>query len=338
MSQIFQYIIDLKDLPQLSKHEQLVNGIVNAIDSKILVKGALLPSVNMMVSELGFARKTIFKAYTELKERGIIESKNRLGYYVANDYTQQTLKIALILYAFHSFQEKFYNTFRNELGENIQLDIFFHHNNLEVLESIVSNVITKYGMYIIAPIASRRTKEILKAIPSEKLLIVDRHLEVSSDVSFISQKFKEPMYQALVSLKDALKVYKKFVLFYKEKTDYPSGIFRAFRDYMEEQKWQYEIIRSYIPESLKKGTVYFTINDNDLWEILKDCQQQKIIIGKDIGILSQNESTIKKIICGGISTFSTDFKEMARKAAIFVKTKEPIKEIIPSVLIRRPSL
>ena len=53
--------------------------------AKILKKGNLLPSVNRMVSELGFARKTIVKAYTDLKERGIVESKNRLGYFVAND-------------------------------------------------------------------------------------------------------------------------------------------------------------------------------------------------------------------------------------------------------------
>jgi len=338
LNSVFHKIQELKTLPRLSKHEQLVNGIIQAIDEKILVKGSMLPSVNVMVNELGFARKTIVKAYTDLKDRGLVESKNRLGYFVANDSTKQTKKVALVLFAFHSFQERFYNAFRKSLGVNIQLDIFFHHNNSDVLESIMSNIAGQYGNYIVAPIPGKKTKELLKEVPANKLLVVDRHMEIGTEYSFVAQKFREPMYQTLITLKERLGEFNKFVLFFKEKTDYPRGIFRAFRDFMEEHGMKHEIIGSYEPGMLEKGTVYFTINDNDLWEIIKDCKQQGMELGKDIGVLSHNESTIKEIIHGGITTFSTDFKEMARRAAAYVKNQKTIKEIIPSVLIRRSSL
>ncbi len=338
MDSVFQKIQALKDLPRLSKHEQLVTGIISAIDEKKLKKGSMLPSVNMMVSELGFARKTIVKAYTDLKERGIVESKNRLGYYVANDSTQQTMKVALILFAFQSFQEKFYNTFRKRLGDNIQLDVFFHHNNINVFESTISNITSQYGMYVVAPIPGKRTKEILKTIPANKLLIVDRYLDIGENYSFVSQKFREPMYQILNTLKQPMQHFNRHVLFFKEKTDYPPGIYRAFRDFMEVNNLKYEVIDAYENGMLKKGTVYYTINDSDLWEILIDCEQQNMSLGKDIGILSHNESTIKTIISGGISTFSTDFKRMAREAAQFVKDRKRLRTIIPSVLIRRASL
>ena len=101
---IFDKIQELEQVNLFSKHDQIVNGIIEAIDMRVLEKGNKLPSVNQMVSELGFARKTIVKAYDDLKDRGIIESRKRLGYFISNDDTEQTAKIALVLYAFHPFQ------------------------------------------------------------------------------------------------------------------------------------------------------------------------------------------------------------------------------------------
>lgn len=338
MESVFTKIQELQEIPTFSKHEQLVNGIINAIDDKLIIQGSMLPSVNSMVSELGFARKTIVKAYTDLKERGIVESKNRKGYFVTNNSTQQTVKVALILYAFHSFQEKFYNNFRKALGENIQLDIFFHHNNIEVFETIITSIAAQYGMYVVAPIKHKRTKELLLNIPSNKLLMVDRYLNIGKEYSYASQRFKKPMYEALQSLESTLQNFKHFVLFFKEKTDYPKGILRGFEEFMQERGWDGKIESSYENGMLKKGTVYFTINDNDLWEIIKESKQTGMVLGKDIGILSHNESTIKEIISGGITTFSTDFKLMAQRAADFVLTRTPIQETVPSVLVRRASL
>lgn len=82
MNVSYRKIQELEEVPSFSKHEQLVRGIINAIEEKIVSQGSILPSVNKMEKELGFARKTIVEAYDELKERGLVESKNRLGYFV----------------------------------------------------------------------------------------------------------------------------------------------------------------------------------------------------------------------------------------------------------------
>lgn len=335
---VFTKIQELEEITSFSKHDQIVNGIINSIDEKILVKGDMLPSVNTMVDVLGFARKTIVKAYTDLKERGIIESRNRLGYFVVNESTDQTIKVALILYAFHTFQEEFYNTFRKSLGENIQLEIFFHHNNMDVFESILSTVKSQYGMYVIAPIQHPKSIELLSPIPSNKLLIVDRFMEIGENYSFVTQKFEDPFFSSLESLKERLEDFSSYTLFFKENTDYPIGVLDAYQKFMTQYKWNGEVKRTYEYGTVKKGTVYFTINDNDLWKLLKDCEEQKLIIGKDVGILAHNDNPVKEIICGGISTFSTDFKIMAQKAAKYVLDKNEIQEFIPSVLIRRSSL
>ncbi len=94
----------------------------------------------------------------------------------------------------------------------------------------------------------------------------------------------------------------------------------------------------YIHGSVTSGKVYFTINNSELWVIIKDAIAKKLVLGKDIGLLSHNDDTIKEIICDGITTFSADFELMGKKAAEFVLNRQKIREVLPTALIRRNSL
>ena len=74
---VFDKIRELEQVAAYSKHDRLVQGIINTINDKILLPDDTLPSVNSLIRELGFSRETIMKAYRELVSRGIVESKNR---------------------------------------------------------------------------------------------------------------------------------------------------------------------------------------------------------------------------------------------------------------------
>ncbi|MEN0050195.1 MAG: GntR family transcriptional regulator, partial [Bacteroidota bacterium] len=322
MNTVYKKIQELEQITQFSKHEQLVQGIINAIDDKIVTQGSMLPSVNSMVKELGFASKTIVKAYSELKDRGLVESKNRLGYFVVNEATEQTVKVALLIYAFHPFQQVFYNTFRMALGENIQVDVFFHHNNIDIFETILGQIKGKYGMYVIAPIPHTRTKSLLKTVPRKKFLMVDRFEEMSREVSHVTQEFESSTYRGLLKLVENIKKFKEFILFFQPNLDYPEGLRKGFEQFLEDFGVKGKILNSYVPKSVKPGTVYFTINDSDLWGILKDCKASNLEVGKDVGILSNSEDPVKEIICGGITTLSTDFAQMGQQAAEFVLNRK----------------
>lgn len=338
MEKIYEKIQALEEVTGLSKHEQLVHGIMDAIDEKIITQGSMLPSINSMVKELGFASKTIVKAYDELKDRGLVESKNRLGYFVINEDTEQKVKVALMIYAFHPFQEVFYNAFRKGLGENIQVDVFFHHNNIEVFETIFGNIRGKYGMYVIAPIPHPKTKEILLQLPQNKLLIVDRFEDLGSKYAHITQEFEISTYMILKELSDRILEFKRMVLFFLPDSDYPVEVRRAYERFLTDFRIEGEVCTSYSPGTVKKGSVYFTIGDGDLWSLLKDCKKQNIEVGQEVGILSYNDSPVKEIVCGGITTFSTDFEKMGLQAAKFILQKEHIQKTIPTVLFRRNSL
>ena len=337
MRQIFEEIKALK-IGALSKHEQLVQGVINSLDQRIIKRGDILPSVNHMSKELGFARETVVKGYKILIERGIIESKNRRGYYIANEDTNQHLKVALLLFAFDTFQETFYQSFRKHLGENIQLDVFFHHNNLEVFEHTVDRIRGKYGMYVIAPIPSLDVVPILGTLPLNKFLMVDRFIQLNGDYPYIVQEFEKSSYAAFSSLVEPIKKFRKFVFFFKSSTSEPDEILRSFKKFIADYNINGEILDYYEPGSIEKGNVYFTIHNLELWEMLKDSKNKALVLGKDIGILSHNDDDVKEIIFDGITTFSVDFSDMGRKAAHYVLSRVAVKEIMPNVLIRRNSL
>ena len=332
-------ILRLKENNELSKHEQLVHGVIEAIDSGKISIGDQLPSINNMVEEVGFARKTIFKAYEELKDRGLIESRKLRGYFVISQETNVTLRMALLLYAFQSFQEEFYNTFRKEVGDRFQIDVYFHHNNISIFETLMANITGKYGMYVIAPVQNKKAIPLLQRIAPEKLLIVDRYIFLGPEYSYISQEFENAMYSNLAKLLPEMISYKKITLFFNEKIEYPPiGIRKGFERLVAEKGINSVIEKEYIPGSVKKGHLYFILNDTMLWHILRDCVQKGYVIGEDVGILSHDDNVAKEIAFGGITTISTDFREMAKMAARHLKRSEKTQIIVPSNLIKRQSL
>src|SRR5690606_11628601 len=339
MEQVIRQIQELESVNSLSKHEQIVQGVLNAINEKLISKGEMLPSVNKMIQELGFASETIVKAYKELVHSGIIESKNRLGYFVATEDIQQELKVALVIYAFDIFQETFYENFRKGLGENIQLDVFFHHNNYAAFDNIVNSIRGKYGMYVIAPIPNADTPELLSLLPVNRVLLVDRYVETKENYNYIVQEFRKSSYEAFCKLKDKIEKFDQFVFFFrKDNSAEPVEILESFNDFVREYRVNAVILDNYEPGSLEKGKVYFTIHNLELWEMLKDTKAKGYVLGKDVGFISHNDDIVKEIIFDGVTTFSTDFAKMGSRAAEFVKGGKKIQEIIPTLLIERNSL
>ncbi len=335
---LLENIKNLQKVNTLSKHEQLVHGIIASINNKTLVVGDKLPSINVMVSDLGYARKTIVKAYEELKDRGLVESKKLKGYFIVSNETNVTLKIALVLFSFQRFQEEFYNAFRKELGDKFQIDVFFHHNNVSVFKSIFNTIKGKYGKYVIAPIPNPTLRPVIESISPDKLLIIDRFIALNNEYSYISQEFEKSTYSKLAELLPKISKYKKFILFFEEYIDHPVGILNAFEKFCAKHNLNGSVEKRYQQNSVEKSSLYFFISDTFLWEVLRDAKHNKYTIGKDVGILSHNDHVVKEIVFGGITTISSDFKEMAVKAANHIKFKKEIQQIVPSHLIRRNSL
>lgn len=338
MKAVFEKIQELGLIPSYSKHDQFVQGIINAIDEKIITTGSRLPTINEAISELHFSRETLVKAYKDLITRGIVESKGRKGYFVTNHNTGQIAKVALLMYLMDSFQEQFYRSFRNELGNKVHIDIFFHHGNITVFETILNMIKGKYSMYVISPIPHARTEELLSDIPRARLIMFDRFEPLRGDFNYVCQEFEKASFDAFSALADNIKKFDEMIFFHSKDSLDPVEIIRSYKKFAKKYNVNAVIKPHYTAGTISKGKVYFSLNNAELWEILDDCKAAKLSPGKDIGILSHNDEPVKKLVADGITTFSTDFASMGKKVAHAIIKREPIQEIIPTKLIKRKSL
>ena len=82
-------------------------------------------------------------------------------------------------------------------------------------------------------------------------------------------------------------------------------------------------------EKIQKHDSFLILNsqlDNELIELIKTAKVKILKAGKDIGIISYNESPINEIILNGLTVFSTDFKQMGKLAAKMI-LEESMKKI-----------
>jgi len=336
MDRIFQEIKKLVDTPSYSKHDRFVQGVINAINKNIVVKDEMLPSVNKMIKEVGFSRETIVKGYKDLINRGIVESKNRLGYFVGSDNTGKIMNVALLMYNLDTFEEQFYRNFRHELGQNVTLNTYFHHGDIEIFETILLQVRGKYSMYVIAPIPHQKTKELLEMIPRNKLLMFDRYEPLDGDFNHITQEFGQSSYQIFSKLAAKIRQFDEFVFYHSPNSLDPKEIVESFKQFIKDFNIKGRIEKEYKPGTVEKGKVYFTLDNFALWQIIRDCKSKKLNPGKDVGVLSSNDEPAKEII--GITTFSADFSTMGKMAGAAVLNKKKIQLTVPMILSERNTL
>lgn len=316
------------------KFQQLIDAVNEAISKNLLQVGDILPSVNQICKESSLSRDTVFKAYAELKDRGIIESVPNKGYFVA----QATTKVFLFLDTFKAYKEVLYGSFLENLPENIAVDLHFHHYNIDVFEKIIKESIGKYTKYIVMNFDHERVPEIIRQIPKEKLLIIDWTIHSSLDNSVIFQDFGKTLYDSFERNIDVIRKYKRFIYLYPEFTYHPKESIDYFQSFCKDNKMEYEVMKSSKLLNIKSGDLYLMVSDRMLARFLDQCAQKELVPGKDVGVISYNETPMKKYVKDGITVISTDFELMGRKAAEFVASGEHIRLQIPTRLKVRSSI
>ncbi|HBL77442.1 MAG: hypothetical protein A2W90_21260 [Bacteroidetes bacterium GWF2_42_66] len=318
----------------LTKLQQLIHAVTEAINIGVLKEGDILPSVNKLSKDSGISRDTIFKAYKALKQRSIISSTPTKGYFVSTE----SYRVFVLLDDFSAFKEQFYNSFRNELPESYTVDLLFHHYNYEIFEQLVQNSLGRYNMYLVMNINNKSVEDVVRKIDPNKLLILDMGKVTDEGISYLTQDFNKVVYECLQNGLDQIRKYDEFILIFPPNTPHPAETIDAFREFCSTNSISYSVHKKVADIDVKKGQAYFVIKDNDLVAIVKDCKQKGFKLGTDIGILSYNDTPMKEIVGSGITVISTDFIEMGKKAAAFVSKKEKISEQLPSRLIVRGSL
>ena len=124
-------IIKIASGSNIPKYKQIVNSIENAIADNRLKKNDKLPSVNKVSLEFSISRDTVLLAYDELKKRGIIYAILGKGYYVKSVEFSFEQRIFLLFDELNIFKEDIYNSFLEKMNNRAQIEIFFHHFNID---------------------------------------------------------------------------------------------------------------------------------------------------------------------------------------------------------------
>ncbi|MGE4568003.1 MAG: GntR family transcriptional regulator [Bacteroidales bacterium] len=316
------------------KYIQLVDSIANAINESTLLEGDMLPSVNDLVRSAAVSRDTVFKAYSELKNRGLIESVPNRGYFVARNRN----RVLLFLDTYKAYKEVLYEGFRSNLPENISVDLHFHHYNIEVLEHIVNESLGKYSHYVVMNFDHPEMERIINKIPAEKLLIIDWTIHASRNHSFVCQNFGSALYKILEQYTLRIKQYKRFVYLYPEKMTYhPRESIDNFLKFLRKGSVQGELVFDPKRVVIQPGDLYLLVSDRTLAMLLDQASDRGLETGRDFGIISYNDTPMKRYVKEGITVISTDFIEMGKRAAEFVLNPGPMQYTVPTRLIDRHS-
>lgn len=320
----------------IPKYRQIVSSIEKALVDGTLKKGDSLPSVNGIRTKFSLSRDTVLKAFNELKVRGIVQSIAGKGYYIKSENVEISQKIFLLFDELNSFKEDLYNSFLNSLESNMQVDIFFHHFNFEVFSKLIYDNIGNYNYYVIMPANLKNTDKVIEKLPPENVFILDQTHPELSQYSGIYQNFEKDMIAGLTNINAHLIKYAKLILLFQEEKQ-PQKMLKGFKEFCKITKFDHEIINSFQNRIPKIGEVYLIPDDRNLILILKKIKEEKLKLGIEIGIISFNDTLLKEIVEGGITTISTDFNKMGERLAQMILNKEQLKIENPSVLIWRNS-
>lgn len=337
-------IMELTLIDQASpkpKYRQVVENIISSIEKGIIVRGQQLPSINELADEYDLAKATVSKSYDELKERGVIISRHGKGFYISSTQVRNKLNVFILFDTLNAYKEILYKALQTSFPEDTHINIYFHHYDKELFRSLIENNLGNFNYYVVMPHFDDDVSDIIKKIPRDKLLIIDKDID-SLDKGYASvfQDFENDVYQALHEAAGLLRKYSKLnVIMGKSHFQYiPQGLIQGIRRFSRETKMPFGLIDRFAESKICKGEAYLLFSDNDLIRFVKHITANNWQAGKHIGLISYDDTPLKEILLNGVTVITTDFEAMGTTAARMITERIVDKIRNPSKLIIRKTL
>lgn len=312
------------------KFIQVANSISRDILNGKIKKEQRMPSINELSLSSSLSRDTIEKAYKILKERNLIFTVKRKGNFVTGNEPEIKINVFFLINKPSSYKMEVYNAFINTIGNkgNVNMQLYYCEEDI-FINALLENI-DNYDYFVIMPHFKSKAKkhvcytqkviEAIDTIPKQKLIIIDNsYTEISGTLAAIYQDYKKDIFHALQEGLEKLKKYKKIILVYPTKLafPYPTDILTGFMNFCEQYSFEFEILEEiYDDLEFEFKDAYITIAEQDLIHLVQKLRDNNLIMGKDIGIISYNETPLKALL--GITVISTDFKLMGEAAAKMV--------------------
>lgn len=342
-TKIMQVKIDINSKTPVYK--QIVEQITGLIQAGYYKPGDLLPSMNELAAELDISKETIKKAYSVLRKKNIIDATQGKGFYVSKDEENKNLNILVLFDKLSTYKQVLFHSFESHLGDNAEITIRLHNQDIDLFECFVDENLDLFDYYVVTPHfplqqdIQKRVIKTLKRIPNRKLILLDRNInELPGNFGAVYQDFERDVYLGLMQGVRKLKRAPKLNIVTMPSSLYAPSIIKGIEEFCSDYKIEVEYHYNIVPGIIHRKEVYLILNgqlDVELIELVRNAKLMNYKVGKDIGIISYNESPINEIILDGLTTLSTDFKQMGMIAAQMIQEKTFRKVKCDFHLIRR---
>ncbi|MDP3912974.1 MAG: GntR family transcriptional regulator [Bacteroidota bacterium] len=330
--------IQFEDNLPIPKYRQIIDAIQQKIKSGDLKKGDKIPSLNMFCKEYGLSQDTVLMAYNELKSKGIITSQVGKGYFIQNENTGFQHKVLLVFDRLTAYKEELYDSFKVALQKDGSEQIFFHHNNLKMFQTIIDGSIGDYSEYVIMPINHPDAMTTIGKLPAGKVFILDQGRKQYKDLyPHVCQDFERDIYRVLKQNSELVSKYRRMVLVIRHQKSHFRDIITGFRDFCKQHPIPSEIVADLKTFEIKPGDAFVVVDDRDLEFLVRYSIEKQLELGADLGIVSYNETPLKGIVASGITTISTDFAQMGKTMAEMILNHQKLKLDNPFLMNKRNS-
>lgn len=336
-------IIKIDEESITPKYLQIANSVLHAVEVNAVTKNYLLPSINDLSYELDISRDTAEKAFRYLKSLGVVGSIPGKGYYISKTDFKQTRKVFLLFNKLSAHKKIIYDSFVAKLGEHAAIDFFIYNNNFSLFKKLMQkNKNNDYTHYVIIPHfleAGHNANEIINEIKDGHLILLDKLISgIHREYGAVYENFEQDIFLAMKEALPQLSKYQSIKIIFPEYTYHAIEILKGFRSFCSEYAFEHKVVQNLEEEPVNRGEVFINLMEDDLVVLLKKIQSTDLKIGKDVGIISYNETPLKPFVLNGITTISTDFRKMGEMAADLVLNDQHSHMEVPFALTLRNSL
>lgn len=335
-------LISFDEYSATPKYLQLTNCVVKAVQEGKLQKDYVLPSINDLSYELDLGRNTVEKAYRHLKKLGVVNSFPGKGYFINRSDVEQIIKVFLLFNKLSAHKKIIYDAFVTTLGEKAAIDFYIYNNDFGLFKKLLQNKKDDYHYYVIIPHfleGGEHAADIINELPSERLILLDKLIAgVKGEYGAVYENFEKDIYTALKEAVPHLTKYQTLKIVFPSYTYFPDEIVKGFQAFCQEFAFDYKVVHKLQHEEINAGEAYINLMEDDLVVLLEKVQSTSLQVGKDVGIISYNETPWKKFILDGITTMSTDFKKMGEMTANMILQNERAHLEVPFTLTVRDSI
>lgn len=325
-----KFIIDTKS--KNSIYKQLVTQVENALHDGSMRAGEQLPSMNILAAQLNISRETVKKAYGILVEKELIVPKHGKGFYAADLQSSGRPQVLVIFDKLSVYKQILYNAFAESLGGNAEVTIVNHNQSVDLLEYFLDNYLDTFDYYVVTPHfpldgkSQERAVKQISRIPNRKLIMLD-HLQPNYPGNIfgaVYQDFENDIYEGLSQGLGYSRQIPALRVITLPTSLYGPSIHKGVERFCTEHGIPVEFHHS-APKDIHAGDTFLVLNsqlDAGLVTLAHEIHASGLEIGKDVFIISYNESEMNELVLGGLTTVSTDFAQMGRIAAGMILNRQ----------------